>query len=68
MAFVQYVCVHVPLPFRFYTTSFKIFIWLFYCIPKLREQGLVHFRSYVVLHAELTGYFLSTKLLSCGFA
>lgn len=68
MAFVQYVCVHLPLPFQSYTTSFKIFIWLCYFIPKLREQGLVHFKSHVVLHADLTGYFLCTKLLSCGFA
>lgn len=29
---------------------------------------MVHLKSHVVLHADLTGYFLSAKLLSCRFA
>lgn len=32
-------------------------------LSKLREQGLVHLKSHVVLHGELTGYLLSTKPL-----
>lgn len=46
-----YVGVQLPLLLLFYTTSFKN---LFY---------LVHLKSHVVLHGELTGYLLSTKLL-----
>lgn len=44
------------------------FMLLSYCFPKLREQSLVHLKSHVVLHAELTGYLLSTKLLYCLIA
>lgn len=55
-----YVSVQLPLLFLFYTTSI---ILLSYCFPKLREQSLVHLKSHVELHAELTGYLLSTKLL-----
>lgn len=42
-----------------YYLKFLIFSYRF---PKLREQGLVHLKSHVVLHGELTGYLLITKL------
>lgn len=34
-------------------------ILLSYYFPKLREQGLVHLKSHVMLHDKLTGYLLS---------
>lgn len=44
----------------FYTTSFKNYFVLSYCFPNLREPGSVRC---VLLHADLTGYLLSTELL-----
>lgn len=55
-----------PSPLPLYTTSFKnLLLFVFLCFPKLREQGLVRLKSHVVLHAELTGYLLSTKPRWC---
>lgn len=43
-----------------YTTSFKNDFVLSYCLSNLREPGSVRC---VLLHADLTGYLLSTELL-----
>lgn len=37
------------------------FFFFFVCFPNLREQGLVHLKLHGNLHADQTGYLLSTK-------